>query len=144
MVDIRGLEPDDPQALANLIEAVEPTGSSTTGLEHQATFLTDPSTFVLGGYVVNQPVAFAWGNLMPSPDGRLTTYLHKLAVHEAWRRQGIATAIVTEAMKLGKQRGSTRFWLTTAGRNEDAQALYDSLGGDRKELGDVNYWWQLA
>jgi hypothetical protein len=27
--------------------------------------------------------------------------------------------------------------------NETAQALYESLGGDRKPLGDVNYWWDL-
>lgn len=46
-------------------------------------------------------------------------------------------------MKLGEQRGSTRFWLSTGGHNEGAQALYDSLDGDRKPLGDVNYWWQL-
>lgn len=33
-----------------------------------------------------------------------------------------------------------RSWLSTGGHNEAAQALYESLGGDRKPLGDVNYW----
>jgi hypothetical protein len=28
--------------------------------------------------------------------------------------------------------------------NETAQALYESLHGDRKPLGDVNFWWDLT
>ena len=33
--------------------------------------------------------------------------------------------------------------LSTGGHNKTAQALYESLRGDRKPLGDVNYWWDL-
>ena len=47
-------------------------------------------------------------------------------------------------MELGVVRGSTKFWLSTGGHNEVAQALYASLDGDRKPLGDVNYWWDLG
>ena len=47
-------------------------------------------------------------------------------------------------MTLARRRGSTKLWLSTGGHNEIAQALYESLGGDRKPLGDVNYWWDLA
>ena len=36
-----------------------------------------------------------------------------------------------------------RFWLSAGMRNEVAQAVYESLGGDRKPLRDANYWWQL-
>jgi hypothetical protein len=46
-------------------------------------------------------------------------------------------------MTLARERGSTKFWLSTGGHNEIAQSLYASLGGDRKPLGDVNYWWDL-
>ena len=46
-------------------------------------------------------------------------------------------------MALARARGSSRFWLSTGGHNEVAQAVYESLGGDRKPLGDVNYWWDL-
>ena len=80
---------------------------------------------------------------MRSPSGRLTTYLHELDVRPDHRRQGVGTALVAAAMQQAWQRGSTRFWLSTGGHNEAAQALYESLGGDRKPLGDVNYWWSL-
>ncbi|MEZ5296072.1 MAG: GNAT family N-acetyltransferase [Ilumatobacteraceae bacterium] len=56
---------------------------------------------------------------------------------------GTGSALVAEAMAIGRRRGSTRFWLSTGGHNEVAQAVYASLGGDRKPLGDVNYWWDL-
>jgi hypothetical protein len=36
-----------------------------------------------------------------------------------------------------------RFWLSTGGHNETVQALDESLGGDLKPLGDVNYWWNV-
>jgi ribosomal protein S18 acetylase RimI-like enzyme len=80
---------------------------------------------------------------MRSPSGRLTTYVHELDVHQSWRREGVGSALVTEAMALARKRGSTRFWLSTGGHNETAQAFYESLGGVRKPLGDVNYWWDL-
>ena len=81
---------------------------------------------------------------MRSPSGRLTTYLHELDVHEKWRRQGVGSAPATEAMNLARVRGSTKFWLSTGGHNVTAQALYESLRGDRKPLGDVNYLWDLV
>lgn len=80
---------------------------------------------------------------MRSPIGRLTTYVHELNIREEWRGQGIGTALISEAMTVARRGGSTMFWLSTGGHNKVAQALYDSLGGDRKPLGDVNYWWNL-
>ncbi len=123
--------PDSPAALVD-------------GLVEPAAFLSDPSSFALGAYVDAAPVGLGWGVQMRYPSGRLTTYLHELDVHERYRRRGIGAAIVTRAMEIAHRRGSTRFWLSTGGHNEAAQGLYESLGGDRKPLGDVNYWWDLS
>ncbi len=123
--------PDSPAALVD-------------GLVEPAAFLGDPSSFALGAYVDATPVGLGWGMQMRYPSGRLTTYLHELDVHEGYRRRGIGTALVTRAMAIARRRGSTRFWLSTGGHNEVAQALYESLGGDRKPFGDVNYWWDLS
>ncbi len=89
------------------------------------------------------PAGLAWGLQIHYPSGRAVTYLHELDVREEFRRRGIATQLVVRSMELARSRGSTRFWLSTGGHNEIAQALYESLGGERKPLGDVNYWWEL-
>lgn len=144
-MEIRELVEGDAERLVALFAAVLPESPAALvdRLDEPAAFLRDPSAFVLGAYVDDAPVGVAWGLQMRSPSGRLTTYVHELAVHERWRRHGIGSALVTESMELGRRRGSTRFWLSTGGHNETAQALYESLGGDRKPLGDVNYWWEL-
>jgi ribosomal protein S18 acetylase RimI-like enzyme len=144
-VEIRELVAGGPDQLVALFAAVlpeSPTARADPGDGPDA-FLRDPSSFVLGAYADDEPVGLAWGLQMRSPSGRLTTYVHELDVHERWRRRGIGSALVTEAMALAGRRGSTKFWLSTGGHNEIAQALYESLGGDRKPLGDVNYWWDL-
>ena len=144
-MEIRELVAGEAGQLVALFAAVLP-GSPTAHadrLDEAEAFLRDSSSFVLGAYIDGAPVGLAWGVQMRSPSGRLTTYLHELDVHDDWRRQGVGSALVIEAMNLSRGRGSTKFWLSTGGHNESAQALYESLGGDRKPLGDVNYWWDL-
>jgi ribosomal protein S18 acetylase RimI-like enzyme len=144
-VEIRELCTGGAHQLVALFAAVLPDSPTARvdELDEPEAFLRDPNSFVLGAYIDGAPVGLAWGLQMRSPSGRLTTYVHELEVHENWRRQRVGSALVHEAMTLGRRRGSTKFWLSTGGHNETAQALYDLLGGDRKPLGDVNYWWDL-
>ena len=144
-MEIRPLVAGGADELVALFAAVlpgSPTGQADQ-LDEAEAFLRDPSSFVLGAYIDDTPIGLAWGLQMRSPSGRLTTYLHELDVHEDWRRRGAGSALVTTAMAIARGRGSSKFWLSTGGHNETAQALYESLGGDRKPLGDVNYWWDL-
>ncbi|MCE9623551.1 MAG: GNAT family N-acetyltransferase [Actinomycetia bacterium] len=144
-MEIRLLAAGEADQLVALFAAVLP-GSPTAEarqLDEPEAFLRDPSSFVFGAYIDDVPVGLAWGLQMRSPSGRLTTYVHELDVHESCRRRGIGSALIAEAMTLARLRGSTKFWLSTGGHNSGAQALYKSLGGDRKPLGDVNYWWDL-
>lgn len=144
-MQIRELVAGDAEELVALFAAVLPDSPTALvdGSGEPSAFLDEPTSFVLGAYEGEEPVGLAWGVQMRSPSGRLVTYLHELDVHHRHRRRGVGSALVAEAMALARRMGSTRFWLTTGGHNEGAQALYDALGGDRKPLGDVNYWWSL-
>ena len=118
-VEIRELFTGEADQLVELFAAVLPESPTAHAdqLDEPEAFLRDPACFVLGAYIDRSP--------------------------KDWRRQGVGSALITEGMTLARRHGSTRFWLSTGGHNETAQALYDSLGGDRKPLGDVNYWWEL-
>ncbi len=146
-VTIRRLGLVDAPALIRLFNAVLDEFSAQLAFFNDngpEKFLADQTSFALGAYDLDEPVGLAWGIQMRSPNGRLTHYLHELSVRDQWRRQGVATALVTEAISLARAAGSNKFWLSTGAHNEGAQALYASLGGDRKPLGDVNYWWSLG
>lgn len=145
VIEIRELLAGEVERLVALFDAVLPgfAASLAADFDGPSSFLQDPTSFVLGAYIDETPVGLAWGLQMRSPSGRLTTYVHELDVRDEWRRQGIGTALISEAMTVARRGGSTKFWLSTGGHNEVAQALYDSLDGDRKPLGDVNYWWNL-
>ena len=142
---IRSLVAGSAAEVVALFAAVLPDSPTATGhLDEPEAFLCESSSFLLGAYIDNSPVGLVWGLQMRSPSGRLTTYVHELAVHPDRRRLGVGSALIIEAMAVARARGSTKFWLSTGEHNEPALALYESLGGDRKPLGDVNYWWDLA
>jgi ribosomal protein S18 acetylase RimI-like enzyme len=54
--------------------------------------------------------------------------LHGLAVGAAYRRRGVATALVTAAARFGAEHGATTLWLHVETDNDAAIALYGSLG----------------
>ena len=144
-VSVRELHRDDSVALVELFGAVLPgfAQAPAVGSSAPSDFLADPASFAFGAYVNDEPAGLAWGVQMRYPNGRLVTYLHQLDVRQQFRRHGIGRLLVQHSMDLARRRGSERFWLTTGGQNDVAQSLYESLGGVRKPLGDVNYWWQL-
>lgn len=55
-------------------------------------------------------------------------FIHDVAVEEAGRRLGVASALVEAAAEWLKGRGAPRVVLWTAARNEAAQSLFDRLG----------------
>lgn len=56
--------------------------------------------------------------------------IHNLSVEPAYRRQGLATAVLRELLAWGAERGATTVWLHVRTDNEAALALYDGLGFD--------------
>ena len=142
---VRELGLGDESALREVMDAVVPGWEDLLAPEASGplAFLADGDTTGLAAYSGVEPVGWAWGVRIRYPNGRLITYLHELDVVEAHRRRGVATMLVEASMSIARQRGCSKFWLSTGGHNDVAQALYERLGGERKPLGDVNYWWEL-
>ena len=55
-------------------------------------------------------------------------YLQRLAVHPAYRQQGIGTLLVNDAIAWIRRRGATTGWVNTQKTNESALRLYQKLG----------------
>ena len=55
-------------------------------------------------------------------------YLQRLAVHPAVRQQGIATLLVTDALRWIRRRGARIAWVNTQKTNDRALRLYKNLG----------------
>lgn len=143
---LRLVAPTDAGEVRRVIDAVDrgrphPTGGETAGAQ---TFLDDPNGFIIAAYDGEAPVGLAWGAHLRYPSGRRMTYLHQLEVVPTHRDRGIGSALVAAASEAAVAADSARFWLSTGAHNEGAQRLYARLGGARKELGDVNYWWDLT
>ena len=55
-------------------------------------------------------------------------HIMNLAVHPRHRRQGIAKALLQEAMHRARAQGAEAAWLEVRPTNQAAQALYESFG----------------
>ena len=54
--------------------------------------------------------------------------LHGLAVDPAYRRRGLATAVVAALLERGAEQGASTAWLHVETDNASALALYEGLG----------------
>ncbi len=144
-VEIRQVRVDEPETVLAVLDALVPdrTRPESGAAEDPQSFLDDPNSFLLAAFDDGRPVGLGWGVHIRYPNGRWMTYLHHLEVEAGRRDAGIGSALMDAALDAARTAGSSKFWLSTGGHNAGAQRLYERLGGDRKERGDVNYWWDL-
>ena len=81
-------------------------------------------------YAVFAMQEFDIPKLMPQK----TLKLEEICVEEAYRRQGIAKALLQELMRLGKAAGCTDLHLTCDPHNAAGIAFYESLGMQPKVI----------
>jgi aminoglycoside 3-N-acetyltransferase I len=71
------------------------------------------------------------------PAGRRYLYVDEVDVDEAFRRQGVATAMLQAAGEIARGLGAHALWLGADQGNEPAHALYRSLGPQDVEPGTI-------
>jgi ribosomal protein S18 acetylase RimI-like enzyme len=105
-------------------------------------FLDEPTSHLCVAYEEGRAAGFVSGVELTHPDKGTELFLYELGVDEAFRRRGIATALVRALAERGRERGCHGMWVLTDRSNEAALATYRRAGGG--EDGDqVMLSWDL-
>ena len=125
-IEIRLLGPDDAAALVSLDPGVfdGPLRPDST-----AAALADPNHLLAVARVGQRVVGMASAVVITEPDKRPALYVDEVGTADAYRRRGIATALMTALLDAARQRGCTRAWLMTEPENATARAFYRAIGG---------------
>lgn len=104
-------------------------------------FLADDRHHLLVAYVEGRPAGFVSAVELLHPDKpKPETFLYELGVDAEFRRMGVATALVSELIRLCRDRGCGEMFVLTDEANEAALATYRKAGGQR-EPDQVMFHW---
>jgi ribosomal protein S18 acetylase RimI-like enzyme len=118
-IDIRRLGPDDGDVIRELAEA-----------EPRTALLDDADTIFVVAFDGDQPVGFTFGYELDRRHGdERMLFIYELDVDEAYRRQGIATRLMTELLRLAEADGITDAFVLTDPDNVPANGVYEKVGG---------------
>ena len=138
-VALRDWQAGDVEVLASLLHASYDSASARR-------FVPDASAQGWSLYVARLVQHHACGKVLPSAtrlafaDGMLvgavfvtelgpaTAHIAQVAVHPAWRRKGLSSALIDEATRLARAMSYTRITLLASTSNAAAQALYRDRG----------------
>ena len=125
---IRLATPDDAEVLSELIaEFNEPQGDARETAERLGA--CDGLEVALIAWTPSGAAGFACLRVTPAVGTRVPhALLTELYVREAYRRRGIAAALVQRAEALALEQGATDLYLFTGRQNVGAQAFYERLG----------------
>jgi ribosomal protein S18 acetylase RimI-like enzyme len=97
--------------------------------EETRRFLDDDRHHLVLGYVDDRLAGFASAVEVSHPDKRGELFLNEIAVMEEARRHGVASALIDELRRLGRERDCVSMWVLTEETNVPAMGLYRSTGG---------------
>ena len=136
-IEVRAARPGDGAAIHAMVEAL---AISHNELEH---FVARPSDYeaalfapgaLVGGFLAtvdNQPAGCAiWHRSFSTFRGKETLYLEDLSVLPAFRRRGIARALLKAVAQLAMARGVPVVIWEMMDWNEGARTLYQSVGAE--------------
>ena len=120
---IRRLCPGDEEVVRKLADG-----------EPRTALLADDATIFLAAFQGAEPVGFVFGYELPRRHGAPSIlFVYELEVDGAYRRQGIASRLMSELAEIARSRGIRDGFVLTEPENDAANALYGSLDGERVE-----------
>jgi len=128
MIDqIKRLGPDDTARAESAIRAFKATSRSPDSLK---AFLRSPANYLLvadaGGETVGFLIAY---RLERSDREAAQMFIYEVGVVSAWRRRGLASALLGEIVALARAEGMFEVFVLTSKGNDAACRLYTRTGG---------------
>ena len=97
----------------------------------------DPKLIALGAWAEEQPIGALTAFILDKCEQeRSEVYIYDLAVDPAWRRKGVAKALIDETRRLAREAGAWVIFVQADQGDEAPIALYTKLG--RRE--DVHHF----
>jgi ribosomal protein S18 acetylase RimI-like enzyme len=134
---VRRLTPAD-QDLAALVDQINNASMEIDVPLTQDTlteFLADRRNVYLTVHADGQLAGALHAIAYTHPAGRRYLYVDEVDTEEAFRRQGVATAMLQAAGEIARGLGAHAMWLGADDGNDAAHALYRSLGPQEIEPG---------
>lgn len=99
-----------------------------------AAYLDAPGHALFVARADDAVVGQARGCVHLQPDGPPELYIDNLGVAPAYKRRGIATALVRALIDWGRAQGCASMWVATETDNAEGLAFYKALGLDAKTM----------
>jgi ribosomal protein S18 acetylase RimI-like enzyme len=107
-------------------------------------FLQDPNSVIVVALDADVVVGMVTAQVYAHPDKPLQLWINELGVAEPFRRRGIARALMTMVLQVGRARGCAEAWVATDQDNAPAHAVYGALGGQIEPEPAVIFTFPLA
>ncbi len=138
-IKLRRLRPDDSD-LAEIVDQLNRAEQwedfdARFSRESLNEFLQDDDHTYLLAYLDSNLAGAAHAYLLRHPAGHAVVYIDEVDTAKQHRRRGVATALMTELLVWGRDRGAKEAWLGTEDDNHPAKALYRKLNPDEEDLG---------
>ena len=128
----------EPQDAALLLSFVDDTHTQYN-IPQLLDFLNGENHFAYIAKTDSAIIGFAYGYLLPKPDGRKDLYLHAIDVMEAYQNQGHGTELMRFIHSHAKSLGCRKLFLITNTGNAPACRCYEKAGGTAGDSNDILY-----
>ena len=132
------------EALAEQLDALFDAGVAWDA-EQGGRFLADPDNLFLVARWEGRVGGFATAHRLQRFDRRRAeVLLYEIGVDEAFRRRGLARALIAGVKRWAAEVGADGVWVLTAADNAPAKALYAATGGHEDVPGAVMFTYRIA
>ncbi|SIO12695.1 Ribosomal protein S18 acetylase RimI [Parasphingorhabdus marina DSM 22363] len=135
-LSIRKLGPEDIE----LVHSAADLFDDPPIKEQTKAFLESDRDHIWIAYLGQEPVGMLTATTLLHPDKSPHIFVNELGIDDDYRRRGIATRLMAEAVSFARSCGLTPLWLAAEGDDDQANAFYRSLSEPTERVSVVYEW----